>query len=247
MDSFELYNIAEIDMELINPFSSEKLIAIGKVLGLKEGQNIIDFGCGFGEVLAIWNRSFGIKGIGIDIREYACERARKKMKDLGISDDIEIICGNGAEYEFQKQGYDVAICIGASFIWGDFQLTVKAMKEAIPSQGKLVIGEPYWLKEPAPNEIKDENAEVRTELELLKIAREEGFDIQYMLRASHEDWDRYEACNWVGLTKWLEKNPDHPEIQDVIDWFYKIQDDYLRFGREYLGFSVYILNPIKYR
>jgi ubiquinone/menaquinone biosynthesis C-methylase UbiE len=247
MDSFELYNIAEIDMEMINPFSSEKIIKIGKVLGLKQGQRIMDFGCGFGELLVLWTKTFGISGIGVDIRQHACNRALKKIEDLGLSDSIEIVCGNGAEYEFEKNGYDVATCIGASFIWGDFKLTVKAMKEAIHPKGKLVIGEPYWLTEPVPKEYKEENQEVLSEYELLKFTREEGFDIQYMLRASHEDWDWYETSNWLGLTKWLEKNPDHPEVKEVIDWFYKIQNDYFKYGREYLGFAVYVLNPIKYK
>jgi hypothetical protein len=34
-----------------------------------------------------------------------------------------------------------------------------------------------------------------TEHELLQIAREEGFDFEYVVRASHDDWDRYETYN----------------------------------------------------
>ena len=31
------------------------------------------------------------------------------------------------------------------------------------------------------------------------------------------------------------------------DTYHEIQDDYLRYGREYCGWAVYILNPIKYK
>jgi SAM-dependent methyltransferase len=248
MDRLELYNISEQFMELINPLSPEKIITIGKYLGLKEGSNVIDFGCGFGEVLVLWAESFGIKGIGIDIREHACERAKKKIKDRGLSDRFEIICGKGAEYSYEKGTFDVAACIGASFIWGGFRPTIRGMKDAIHSKGKLVIGEPYWIKEPVPVEYgkKNENESINSEIELLKIAREEGYDFKYMVRSSHDDWDCYEASNWYSLARWLEENPDHPEKKEVVQWLHEMQDEYIQYGREYCGFAVYILNPIKY-
>ena len=248
MDRFELYNISEQFMELINPLSPEKIITIGKFLELKKGGSVIDFGCGFGEVLVLWADSFGVKGIGIDIREHACERAEKKIKDRGLSDRIEIVCCKGAEYSFEKGAFDVAVCLGASFIWGGFGPTIRGMKDAIHPKGKLVIGEPYWIKEPVPMEYKKKNKEedIHSEYELLQIAREEGFDFEYMVRSSLDDWDRYEASNWYSLARWLVDNPNHPEKKEVIDWLHEIQDDYLRYGREYCGFAVYILNPIKY-
>ena len=246
MDAFELYNISEHYMELINPFDSKKILTLGKFLGLRNGSRIIEFGCGFGEVLVLWAKEYGITGIGIDIREYACERAKKKIKEQGLDKSIEIICGNGAEYEFDKQGFDVAACIGASFIWGDYRATIQAMKEAIQPNGKLIIGEPYWIKEPVPSSYREQNKVIHNEYELLTIAREEGFDFEYMMRANHDDWDRYEASNWYSLNRWIEEHPHHPEKQEAIDWLHKTQEEYLKFGREFLGWGVYILNPIKY-
>ena len=248
MDRFELYNISEQFMELINPLSPEKVITIGEFLRLKKGSRIIDFGCGFGEVLVLWAESFGIEGVGIDIREYVCERAEKKVKERGLSDRIEIVCCKGDEYSFENGAYDVAACFGASFIWGGFRPTILGMKNVIHPNGKLVIGEPYWIKEPVPLEYKNknENESIHSEIELLKIAREEGYDFEYLVRSSQDDWDRYEASNWYSLTQWLADNPDHPEKKEVIDWMHDMQDEYLRYGREYCGFAVYILNPVKY-
>jgi ubiquinone/menaquinone biosynthesis C-methylase UbiE len=245
LEPFDLYDIAEYYMELINPFNEEKIKTVGTKLGLDKEKKVIEFGCGFAEVMVIWAETFGISAEGIEIRKYACERANKKIKDKGLSGQLKVVCQNAAEYEFHRETYDVAACIGASFIWGDYRSTIRAMSEAIHSKGKLVIGEPYSLKTPMPPEY-EEGKGILTEFELVQIAREEGFDLEYMVRASSDDWDRYEATNWLGLVKWLEENPDHQEKQEVIDWFYKTQDDYLKFGREYLGWAVYILNPRKY-
>lgn len=248
MDRFELYNISEDYMELINPMTPEKIITVGKYLGLKKNSTVIDFGCGFAEVLVLWAEAFGISGIGIDIREYACERAIKKIKERRLSDKIEIVCSRGDEYSFEKGTYDVAACIGASFIWGGFEPTIRGMREAIHPEGKLVIGEPYWLKEPVPQEFikKNKDEVIHSEYKLVQIARKEGFDFEYMVRSSLDDWDGYEASNWYSLARWLEEHPNHPEKTEVVQWLHEMQDDYLRYGREYCGFAVYILNPVKY-
>lgn len=243
MHIFELYNIAERYMEIINPFDSQKLITIGRVAKLREGSKVIEFGSGFAEVLVIWAEEFGISGVGVEIREYAHDRAVKKVQNRGLSDRIKLVCQDGAKYEYEKEAYDVAACIGASFIWGDFRKTIMALREAVKPQGKLIIGEPYLLKEPVPEEYEEAKG-VHTEHELIKIAREEGFDFEFMVRANSDDWDRYEATNWRGLVKWLLENPHNPDKKDVEDWFHMIQDDYLKYGREYLGWAVYVLNPV---
>ncbi len=246
MEFFDLVNISERYMELVNPTTPEKVLTIGRFLGLEEGSRVIDFGCGYGEALALWAERFGISGIGIDVREHACDRARKKMAERGFTDRIEIVCANAAEYPFEKHAFDAAVCIGASFIWGGYRPTLQAMKQAIHSNGKLVVGEPYWLKEHVPPGYAKGEQGVHTEYQLLHMAREEGFDFEYMVRASHDDWDRYEAGNWNGLVRWIEENPDHPERREVINHLHRIQDEYLRYGREYLGWAMYVLNPVSY-
>jgi SAM-dependent methyltransferase len=245
MDFFDLVNISERYMELLNPTSTEKILKLGKLLALRPESRIVDFGCGFGELLALWTERYGISGIGIDVREYACERARNKMKEKGISDRIEIVCGKGAEYPFEKNRFDAALCIGASFIWENYEPAIKAMKPAIKPRGKLVIGEPYWSKGTVPPEYAQKYHMVHYEHELLQIAQKEGFDFEYVVRANQDDWDNYEADNWYGLVHWLEENPAHPERQQVIDYLHQTQEEYLRYGREYMGWAIYVLTPVK--
>jgi len=216
------------------------------VLGLKEGSRVIDFGSGYGEVLALWAQQFGITGLGIDMREKACERARKKMAERGLADRVEIICGNAAEYAFEPHAFDGAACIGASFIWNGYRPALKKLKEAIKPNGKVAVGEPYWRTTAVPPDYS-RGETVHTEYELVRIAREEGFDVEYAVRASHDDWDHYEAENWRGLVRWIEENPNHPERQGVIKHLHKGQDEYTRYAREYFGWAIYMLNPIQER
>jgi SAM-dependent methyltransferase len=246
MDFFDLVNISERYIELVNPSSQEKVGAIGRVLSLTSETRIVDFGCGYGEVLAQWAVAYGISGTGVEIREHACQRAVKKMNERDLSERIEIICCNAAEYEYEEKAFSAGICLGASFIWGGFRNTILGMKPAVEDGGRLVIGEPYWLRDQVPPEYKASEPTVHHEWELLQIAQEEGYDIEYVVRASHDDWDRYEADNWYALVCWIEENPEHPERQEVIDHLHSDQELYFKYTREFLGWAMYVLSPTTY-
>src|SRR5512139_2662619 len=101
MKFLDLKDIAERDIELINPTTAEKILAIGRVAGLAPGKTLIDFGCGYAEPLLLWAENFGISGVGIDIREKAVQRARLKIASRGLSDRLQIVHGPGVDYECQ--------------------------------------------------------------------------------------------------------------------------------------------------
>ena len=246
MDFFDFVNISEEDQQLINPSTLKKLNTIGRFARLAEGKRVIEFGCGFAEVLVTWAGEFAVTGVGIDVREYACERAKKRLAECGLSDGIEIVCGKGHEYDFEKGSFDLAACIGSSFVFGGYRETIRAMKEAINEKGTLAIGEPYWLSSSPPSEYAEKEKGIHYEHELLAIAREEGFDVACVVRADHDDWDRYESIQWPACIRWLENNPAHPEREDFLKRFHEYQDNYFRHGREFMGWAMYVLDPVKY-
>jgi SAM-dependent methyltransferase len=244
MEFLELKNISERYLELVNPSTPEKILVAGRVAGMRQGGRVIDFGCGYGEALVLWAREFGISGVGIDIRPAACERARRKITAQGLGDRLEIVCGPGAEYAFTAHSYDVASCLGATFIWrGGFQEAVRAMRRAIMPSGRLIVGEAYWLRSVAPPEYVQGERGITTEDELLRIAHEAGFELVYVLHSSRDEWDHYESENWRGLSDWLDENPTHPTREEVLRHLQESQEEYVRYGREYLGWALYVLKP----
>jgi cyclopropane fatty-acyl-phospholipid synthase-like methyltransferase len=115
MEFIDLMNISHHYMEILNPSTPEKIIKLGTLLRLKEGNRVIDFGCGSAESLTLWAEEFGITGIGIDISEDFCERARKKLDMRGLTNQIQIVCSPAADYVFEKKAFDAATCIGSTF------------------------------------------------------------------------------------------------------------------------------------
>ena len=145
MEFLDIMSISHRYMEILNPSTPEKIIKLGKLLKLKKGNRVIDFGCGCAGPLTLWAEEFGITGIGIDISEDFCDWARQKLASKGLSDRIEIVCSNGADYEFDEGVFDAATCIGSTFIFGGCQQTLQALKRAVHKNGRLGIGETHWL------------------------------------------------------------------------------------------------------
>ena len=242
MEFFDLVNISEQYLELVSPTTPDKILTLGQSLRLRPGCQVIDFACGYAEALVLWAERFGISGVGIEVREQACQRARTKVAERGLSDRIEIVCAKAAEYEFKEQTFDAATCIGASFVFGGYRPTLCALRQAIRPGGRMGIGEPYWKSDQVPP-VYAAQERFHSEIELARIARREGFEFEYVVRASQDDWDRYESGNWHGLIRWLEENPAHPERDAVREHLRKQQDEYLTYGREYLGWAMYVLAP----
>ena len=232
-------------MEILNPSTPEKIIHLGKLLKLKKGSRVIDFGCGCGESLTLWAEKFGITGIGIDISRDFCDRARDKLLKRGLSGQIEIVCSPATDYIFEEEAFDAATCIGATFAFGGFQQTIQAMKRAVHHNGRLGIGETHWLSSHVNPEYAQKQATTHTEPELAQFIRREGFELEYIIRSSRDDWDRYVSDSWYGLLRWLEENPKHPDHEQVFKYFRADQDDYLQFQSQYMGWAMYCLAPLK--
>ena len=78
MEFLDLVNISEQYLDLLSPTTPAKVLSLGQHLGLRPGCRVIDFACGHAEVLALWAERYGITGVGIEVREHACQRARAK-------------------------------------------------------------------------------------------------------------------------------------------------------------------------
>jgi len=239
----DLKDIAEREIELVNPTSPEKLIAIGRFAGMVPGKTLIDYGCGYAEPLVLWAEQFGISGVGIELREKAVRRARHKIAQRGLADRLQVVHGKGAEYSLTIGSFDFAACIGASFVWDDLPQALAALKLAIQPGGKIILGEPYWLKDTVPLDLAQAQPALHSEPWLLNAFRQTGLEVEYILHSNVDEWDRYETGNWHGLAQWIAENPVHPDLSDVLAHLHESQDEYMRFGREYFGWALYLLGP----
>ncbi|PJN36928.1 SAM-dependent methyltransferase [Streptomyces sp. CB02959] len=68
----------------------DKLDLICRKLGLKEGQRLLDVGCGWGSMVLHAAREYGVRAVGVTLSQEQATYARKRIADAGLADRVEI-------------------------------------------------------------------------------------------------------------------------------------------------------------
>src|SRR5947207_12522519 len=135
------YAVAERDNEIQNPTSPEKIRLLGERLRLASESRVLDIACGKGGPAVILAREFGCKVMAVERASEFAPVARERVRAAGLDDSIEVVECDAAELALEPAAYDVAMCLGASFIWGDLHGTLDVLAPAARPGGHVVVGE----------------------------------------------------------------------------------------------------------
>ena len=78
------------DDESLESAQERKLESICTKLRIHAGERLLDIGCGWGSLLLHAARHHGARGVGITLSEAQADLARKRVRESGLSDQIEI-------------------------------------------------------------------------------------------------------------------------------------------------------------
>ena len=70
-----------------------------------------------------------------------------------------------------------------------------------------------------------------------------GLELVEMVLADSDSWDRYEAAQWRTIAAWLAANPADPDHDAMRAFLEDGRRNYLRWGRRYLGWGVFVTRP----
>lgn len=245
MDIPRIFNITESAHRIHNPFTPDKYATLGTALRMAPGTRVLDLGSGSGEMLCTWARDHGIFGTGIDMSALFSEHAGLRAKELGVADQVRFIHGDAAGY-IAEEKVDVAACLGATWIGGGFSGTIELLAQSLRAGGIILIGEPYWRRLPATDEIAkrclaNSISDFLPLPELVSSFGELGYDLVEMVLANQDGWDRYEAAKWLTMRRWLEANPDDELAHEVRDRLTSEPARHVAYTREYLGWGAFAL------
>jgi SAM-dependent methyltransferase len=240
------HEIAEANHRILDPFTEAQLRLLGEVAGVGEGTRILDLACGKGEMLCRWAQWFGSGGTGVDLSPVFHAAAVARAAELGVADRVSFVHGDASAHVPEAAAYDIAACIGATWIGNGLAGTVALLRPALRPGGLVLIGEPYWIEPPPPEAAPalglgpDDFASLEGTLDRLEAA---GLELVELVLANPDSWDRYEAAHWRTITAWLAANPDDPDHDAMIEFRDRERRAYLGYGRRYLGWGVFVTQP----
>ncbi len=249
MDIWKYYDITHRDNQICNPISNEKLNKIVELVRLSENANVLEIACGKAEFIIRLAETYNIQGVGIDISPYCIIEAKEKLKKRCPNSKIKFLEINGAEYNHSESNYfDLGMCIGAEWIFDGFKNTLKYLIQNVKQDGLIIAGCPFWKNEPHEEylqavELKKDN--YGTHYENMLIGNELGLELLYSVVSSNDDWDNYEGLNWYSSIKYINANPDDKDNQELHKRIVKSRDSYLKWGRETIGWAIYLFQKVK--
>lgn len=88
----------------------DKVDLVCRKLGLRQGDHLLDVGCGWGSLLIHAAREYGVRGVGITLSHEQAELAEKRVASAGLADQVEIRL---QDYREVRDGpYDAISSIG---------------------------------------------------------------------------------------------------------------------------------------
>jgi SAM-dependent methyltransferase len=204
--------VAERGHEIQNPTSAEKVRRLGELLELGRETRVLDVACGRGGPAIVLASAFECRITGVERAPEFAAAARERLAAAGVAHLVEIVEADARDFPLLPDFWDAAVCLGATFIWGDLDGTLAALVPTLRPRGHIAIGEPYWRTEPRAG--TDDMGFVSLEETIRRFERA-GLTTLGLVTASTDDWDRYESLHWHAVEDWLVEHPAHPEAAEL--------------------------------
>ncbi len=115
-----------------------KLDLVCTKLTLKEGERVLDVGCGWGAFVIHAAKHYGVNAVGITLSPPQAELARRRIAEAGLSDKVEV---RVADYrDVHGERYDAIASIGMVEHVGESNIDVYAQKlrNLLGAEGRLL-------------------------------------------------------------------------------------------------------------
>jgi len=245
MDIWKFYDITHRKHTLMNPMSPHRFETLCKLLELKPGSRVLDMACGKGEFIVRLAELYGASGTGVDISPYFIKECLAKKERRVPASDLKFIEMDGSEFKPDpSEPYDLAICLGATWIYGDFRRTAHSMGSMVKAGGLVIIGDAFWQGDPPEDYLKETGAKredfAHDYRDNIDIGEEEGLAPLFNMVSSKDDWDLYETLKWWCADDYARYNPGDSDVPELLERDRKGRELYLKLERDIVGWCIYV-------
>src|SRR5215471_4036489 len=111
------YAVAERDHDIQNPTSAEKIRLMGDWLRLGPETRVLDIACGKCGPALVLASTFGCRITGVEQSSEFAAAGRERLAEAGLGELIEVVESDGRDFPLEPESWDVALCLGATFVW----------------------------------------------------------------------------------------------------------------------------------
>ena len=234
-DRFEIFEALHHEMTIDNPMTSADLDEVVALLSPKEGDAVLDIACGHGELLRRLSRRASLSATGVDLSPWMLRTAHalSEAASLGIAWHL----ADGKDFAANRS-FDIAACLGGSWIWHGFGGTVRALAVRAAPGGRIAIGDMHLRDGLDAAAVTKSHGAVESIDELEAHFARHGLDIVGRVNTTDEAWDSYLARTRGCVESWARLHPGDRSasyLEEQQRW----QRDHAR-DREILTWSVWV-------
>ncbi|MFZ5822991.1 MAG: SAM-dependent methyltransferase [Bacillota bacterium] len=244
MEPWKYHTITSADLTHLNPLNPAGFDEVAGLLDLPAGARVLDIACGKAEGLIRIASRYPVSGVGVDLCRTFLDAARASAQErLPPTSTLSFAEQDGATYTAPDGHFDLAICLGASWVFGGYQATLRRLARFVKPGGQVMVGEPFWTREPDPEYLEASQTgreDYGTHATNAAAGEAEGLTLLYTLVSSQQDWDRYEGRRWRAAERYAKAHPDDQDVPAILARARRTRDAYLRWGRDSVGWAVYL-------
>jgi SAM-dependent methyltransferase len=125
---------------ITGPGMAEEVRIARLLLGLGEGERVLDVACGPGNFSREFARAVGPDGlvIGIDASRTMLERGAEESRAAGV-ENLVLIRGDATALPFRDRSFDAVCCFAALHLFADPDAALDEMRRALVPGGRIAL------------------------------------------------------------------------------------------------------------
>lgn len=243
LDRFKYSTISHRGMRYCDPFSATKVEQIIELLALSPDDYVLDIGTGKAELLIRLVERFGVAAVGVDYSSPFHQEAREQVAQRIPQAKFSFLEEDATTFRGEPESFALASCMGACDIFDGFAGTLRALARFVHPGGYLLLGDGYWKQEPAPAYLESFGGvrdECQSHAENVASGVAQGLIPLYASVCNDDEWDRYEWLHLRNIELYAREQPTDPDVPALLERVRAWRDSYLRWGRDTLGFGLYL-------
>jgi uncharacterized protein YhfF/cyclopropane fatty-acyl-phospholipid synthase-like methyltransferase len=225
------------------PLDQKDVHEVLGLLPLSAQSRVLDVGCGRAATLIDLVHARGVRGTGVDFDAEALRIARASAEARGCAAQLTLIESRALDVAFDEP-FDLTLCVGSSHALGGRTKALEHLARWTRPGAYALLGEGFWKRDPDPAylaAIGSSKHDLSTHYENAAAAHAHGWSVVWSVVTSDASFDRYEALYRLSMARYLAEHPDDPDAAAFRERSERWYDSYLRWGRETMGFALYLL------